>query len=559
MLASSATAMETPGSIALLQRRVSSVGKVLTIVFALGQSFNTITSVASRGAVALVEPGNVLAWLGVAFSAAMWLLCRGPVRTRRYVETVEAVTILGAVIVVALMSRYVNLQVVFVVTDFDESVFAGGAVAPPVAALTQLYMAHSLMIGVLFPFALRAALVPSTVRRTAVLTAVAALPLIVIVALGWVPFEADRAVREATKPGTKRMIATTIVVWWTLATIVCSAITKTVHRLRSEVRAAMQLGQYTLDRKLGEGGMGVVYRAHHALMRRPTAIKLLAPDKAGAASLARFEREVQLTAQLTHPNTITIFDYGRTPDGMLYYVMELLDGATLEDVVNHDGAQPAGRVIRVLAMVAGALAEAHGVGLIHRDIKPANIVLCDQGGEVDVAKVLDFGLVKVLREPEEAGLTRDGIVTGTPQYMPPESLTDPEQVDERSDLYSLGAVGYFLLTGTHLYDGKTTVEVCSHHLHTPAEPPSERLGREVSDDLEQLLLCCLAKQPEERPRSARELRRRLLDCDDAGTWEADQAEAWWADHGAALQLSKRKLDISGYSRTLAVDLAHARR
>ncbi|MBW2523169.1 MAG: serine/threonine protein kinase [Deltaproteobacteria bacterium] len=557
MTSTSATAMDTPEGVELLQRRVSSVGKVLAIVFALGQTFNTVTSMAARGLGSFVEPGNLLAWLGVGCSVAMWLLCRGPVRSRRYVETVEAVTILGAVVVVSLMSRYINLQVIFVVTDFDPAIFTGGAVAPPVAALAQLYMAHSLMLGVLFPFALRAALVPSTVRRTAVLTAVAALPLIAIVALGWVPFEADHTVREATTPGAKRMIATTIVVWWTLATIVCVAITKTVHNLRREVRAAMQLGQYTLDRQLGEGGMGVVYRAHHALMRRPTAIKLLSPDKAGAASLARFEREVQLTAQLTHPNTITVFDYGRTPEGLLYYAMELLDGATLEDVVEHDGAQPEGRVIRVLSMVAGALAEAHGVGLIHRDIKPANIVLCEQGGEVDVAKVLDFGLVKAMREPEDAGLTRDGIVTGTPQYMPPEAMTDPEKVDERSDIYALGAVGYFFLTGKHLFKGATMVEVCSHHLHTRPVRPSKRLGRQVAKDLEKLLLCCLAKQPGDRPQSARDLRRRLLACADAAAWDSDKAEAWWAEHGAALHPSQRTLDTRD-GRTLAVDLGRGR-
>ena len=208
--------------------------------------------------------------------------------------------------------------------------------------------------------------------------------------------------------------------------IVCVSISRIIYNLHREIRQAIRLGQYTLDEKLGEGGMGVVYRASHAMMRRPTAVKLLPLEKAGEASLARFEREVQQTARLTHPNTITIYDYGRTPDGVFYYAMELLDGASLQAVVDRDGPQPPGRVLRVLEMVAGGLAEAHDLGLIHRDVKPANIFLCRQGGEFDIAKVLDFGLVKIVEGPRDANLTHDGVVAGTPQYLAPEALTDPE-------------------------------------------------------------------------------------------------------------------------------------
>src|SRR4029450_12284675 len=217
--------------------------------------------------------------------------------------------------------------------------------------------------------------------------------------------------------------------------------------------------------------MGVVYRARHALLRRPTAVKLLPPDKAGEQSIARFEREVQLTAALSHPNTVTIFDFGRTPEGLFYYAMELLDGAPLDVVVDLDGAQPPERVLHVLDGAAGALGEAHEIGLIHRDVKPANIILCKQGGVFDVPKVLDFGLVKDLTAGE-ASLTGSATLAGTPLYMAPEAITAQRAMDARSDLYSLGAVGYFLATGTHVFPGRNAVEVLGHHLHTMPERPS---------------------------------------------------------------------------------------
>jgi len=203
-----------------------------------------------------------------------------------------------------------------------------------------------------------------------------------------------------------------------------------------------RLGQYTLERKIGAGGMGIVYRASHAMLRRPTAIKLLPPDRAGEASIARFEREVQMTAQLSHPNTVAIYDYGRTPEGVFYYAMEYLDGINLEDLVRTYGAQPAGRVLAILDQVCGALAEAHERGLVHRDIKPANIILTERGGEPDVAKVVDFGLVKpIVTDDPRLTMSMPGVMTGTPLYLSPESLTSPESGDPRSDLYALGAVG----------------------------------------------------------------------------------------------------------------------
>ena len=231
---------------------------------------------------------------------------------------------------------------------------------------------------------------------------------------------------------------------------------------------------------------------------------LLLPDRAGAEALTRFEREVRRTAMLTHPNTVTVFDYGQTTDGVFYYAMELLEGASLQEIVEVDGPQPAERVIHLLEQVAGSLAEAHDAGLIHRDIKPGNILVVDRGGISDLVKVVDFGLVKDVRGggAAEATITTADAITGTPHYMAPETISAPETVDARTDIYALGAVGYWLLTGTHVFRGNTVMEVLAHHLHSTPEKPSVRLGVAVERDLEKVLLGCLAKRPEDRPASA---------------------------------------------------------
>jgi serine/threonine-protein kinase len=235
---------------------------------------------------------------------------------------------------------------------------------------------------------------------------------------------------------------------------------------------------------------------------------------------------------------------------MFYYAMELLDGATLEQIVEGTGPLPIGRVERVLEQIAGALSEAHELGLIHRDIKPANIMLCNQGGQRDVVKVLDFGLVKELKR-DSPQLTHENSLTGTPLYMSPEALTSAESVDARSDLYALGAVAYYLLVGDHVFLGQSIVEVCSKHLLQAPEPPSARAGRELPAALEQLVLDCLEKTPERRPQSAREFLERLS-RDRAETWDAWQAEAWWREHGQSV--SKVSTAPGGTDRTIQVDL-----
>ncbi len=291
------------------------------------------------------------------------------------------------------------------------------------------------------------------------------------------------------------------------------------------------MGQYTLEEKVGEGGMGVVYRARHSRLKRPTAVKLLSPTKVGPQTVERFEREVQITARLTHPNTVAVFDYGRTLDGVFYYAMEYLEGLPLEKLVAEDGPQPPGRVVRILRQVAGALAEAHALGLVHRDIKPANVILCERGGMPDVAKVLDFGLVKDQALPEAAALTQSNVIIGTPLYMAPEALASPQRVGPRTDLYALGAVGYFLLTGSPVFTGNT-VEVLGHHLHTSPVRPSERLGRALPSHLEEVVLSCLEKDPDRRPRDARALDHALEAAGVEG-WTDDDARAWWTARAAS--------------------------
>ena len=344
--------------------------------------------------------------------------------------------------------------------------------------------------------------------------------------------------------------------WGIVAVGISTLISRVIYGLQKKIEQVAQLGQYRLDEKIGEGGMGMVYRASHAMLRRPTAIKLLPPQKAGEGALGRFEREVQNTAKLTHPNTVAIYDYGRTPDGIFYYAMEYLDGLDLEKLVALDGPQPPARVIHVLKQVAGALSEAHHAGLIHRDIKPANVILCERGGLADFAKVVDFGLVKDVSQGGAAETTTSGaVITGTPLYMSPESIVSPEKVDGRSDLYAVGAVAYFMLTGAPVFEAPTLLEVCARHLHGDVVPPSKRADRAIDPTFEALILACLAKSPDDRPKTADALHA-ALDALAVPPWTADQASDWWSDRGARWRARRSGAQpASPFERTVDVDLA----
>ena len=306
------------------------------------------------------------------------------------------------------------------------------------------------------------------------------------------------------------------------------------RRLTEAELKARQLGQYRLLEQIGVGGMGVVYKAHHALLRRETAIKLLLPDAADPAAIARFEQEVRLTCRLTHPNTIQVYDYGRTPDGIFYYAMEYLDGLNLHELVQRYGALPEDRVGHILQHICESLAEAHGVGLIHRDIKPANVFLCDRGGVADCVKVLDFGLVKRISDRPDAskvpeGPEEDGIV-GTPNFIAPETIRDGHHSDARSDLYSLGALGYFLLTGFEVFDPDSIAELCRKHLTETPLSPGARAGKAFTPQLETLLMGCLEKEPAARPQSARDLGQAIAGLGLADSWTVERRAFWWATH-----------------------------
>ena len=342
------------------------------------------------------------------------------------------------------------------------------------------------------------------------------------------------------------------VLWLGACVATATMASRVIYRLRREVRAARQLGQYVVGDKLGEGGMGLVYRATHALLRRETALKLLPPDRVDPAAIQRFECEVVLTARLRHPNTVAIYDYGRTPDGVFYYAMEYLDGLTLGELVEGEGPLPPGRVARLLEQVCAALEEAHAMRLVHRDIKPANVMVVGNPAAYDLVKVLDFGLARSLvRRDGRASLPADE-VTGTPLYMAPEVISSPDAAEPRSDLYGVAAIGYYLLTGQHVFEGSSAIELYAAHLHATPEPPSARLGRPLPPDLEALLLRGLAKSPADRPPSAAAFREALLRCD-VPPWTEEDARAWWRTRGErARRREKRPAAAAAFHPTVSV-------
>ncbi len=302
-----------------------------------------------------------------------------------------------------------------------------------------------------------------------------------------------------------------------------------IQRGRRDAFNARRFGQYVLKDRIGDGGMGEVYRAEHLLLKRPCALKLIRSERdADEATLARFEAEVRATARLSHVNTVEIYDYGRADDGTFYYVMELLRGLDLDDLVRRHGPLPPGRAVHLLRQVCGALKEAHDSGLIHRDIKPGNIFAAERGGVHDVAKLLDFGLVKRRAEGEVRGASKPARFSGTPLYMAPEQASNYEGADARTDIYALGAVAHFLVTGRPPFDRVDLDEILRAHAFEDARPPSA-LRPELPDDLDRVILRCLAKRPADRFPDAAGLERALASCRSAGEWTEEQAAAWWKD------------------------------
>ena len=388
------------------------------------------------------------------------------------------------------------------------------AMQAPIVRMIPGYSVDMLMVMLAnVALMVRAVIVPSTPRKTFVISLLGVIPGFTVA--GWLGSVNHRIALSLSFVGI-----------WCVAIVAITTFASTViFGLRQKAAQAKKLGQYVLEKKIGQGGMGEVYLARHTLLRRPTAVKLVPPDRAGADTIARFEREVRETSLLSHPNTVAIYDYGRTHDGTFYYAMEYLEGADLQRTVERQGTFPASRVVHVLAQIAGALAEAHGRGLVHRDIKPANVILCERGGIKDTAKVVDFGLVKHItkKQPGDVKQTDVNALIGTPAYMSPEAIRSLDEIDARSDLYGVGAVGYFLLTGKHVFDADSVMDMYAAHLHEKPILPSARARRPVSPDLEFLVMKCLAKDPEERFQSAAELRDALLACD-IPEWTPENAD-----------------------------------
>jgi hypothetical protein len=397
------------------------------------------------------------------------------------------------------------------------SFVGSGDVTSVVAARLSYLAAWTIMIltyGVLMPNTWQ--------RALAVLLPVACLPYALLLELQWrIPGVADAF--AADNLGSSVPIPL-------IAVLVAVFGSYTISSIRKEAFKAKQLGQYHLKQKLGTGGMGEVHQAEHELLKRPCAIKLIHPSKANDATLlARFEREVQATAKLTHWNTVEIFDYGHTDDGTFYYVMELLPGLSLEHLVKFYGPLAPERAVHFLRQTCSALREAHAKGLIHRDIKPANIWAAERGGVYDVAKLLDFGLVREqFSQSSDAKLTTEGTFSGSPLFMCPEQMNAYDKLDARSDIYSLGAVAFFIVTGRAPFVRDEIWDIVVAHSRDPVEPPSA-INPAVPEDLEKVILRCLQKRPEDRYQSIESLDQALANCQCAGKWTEENARAAWVE------------------------------
>lgn len=371
--------------------------------------------------------------------------------------------------------------------------------------------------------------VPNTWKRgAAAMIPIACLPFVIPAILSWWSPDLSRILAE------EKLVAPIPIPFF--AALVGVYGTHIINSARREAFKSRQFGQYRLLEKLGSGGMGEVYKAEHVLLKRPCAMKLIKPEnEADKTATLKFEKEVKATAKLTHWNTIEIYDYGHTEDGTFYYVMELLPGLSLDELVARHGPLPPGRVVHLLRQVCGALNEAHSVGLIHRDIKPANIFVAQRGGVFDVAKLLDFGLVKertaVSADASDSGY---GTFSGTPQYMSPEQASAYEDVDGRADLYALGAVAYFLLTGKPPFSGENVVGLIAAHAMQQVAPPSSIIDG-IPEDLEQVVMRCLAKKPSDRFEDANSLAKALAACKCATQWTDQDAATWWREHGKRKQ------------------------
>jgi len=498
--------LDTSNGLDFVQERLALVGKTLFLVSFAFYLFLLASMVLVGGAPFLAVVEGPVAMGHLAASSTMgllWLLATHARLSRRGLGALDGI---GFVVAPGFLS---------IMTVNDE-----GQILQVLLALTVTVM-------------IRAILVPSRPGRTMLLTAAAFLPTVIVCIARHHP----TALLPGFTPSYQKQYMTLNTVLWSVLGITLATITSRVtYGLRRQVAEANELGQYVLEEKIGGGGMGEVWRARHRLLIRPAAIKLIRPQMSGDPELLlrRFEREARATAALRSPHTVQLYDFGATEDGRLYYVMELLDGLDLDTLVRQYGPLPAERVVHILRQVCSSLQDAHVNGLVHRDIKPANVVVSRAGTTFDFAKVLDFGLVKLDSAGSDGDdavkLTNEGSASGTPAFMAPEVVLGVADTDHRVDLYALGCVAYWLLTGKLVFAGKSVVEVMFHHAHTPPVRPTTRSELPIPASLDALVMECLEKDPAHRPASAEAVSTRLHALSLDSPWTAERAERWWEIH-----------------------------
>lgn len=503
--------LDTSSGLDFVRKRLALQGKTLFLVSFGFYLFLLANMVLVGGApfVAVVRGPVALGHLCASWTMGLlWLLAGRPRLSRRSLGALDAISIVVGGGFLSLMTLQDEGQV--------------------------LQTLLALMVTVM----VRAILVPSRPSRTLVLSALAFVPTVIVCIARHHPTQ----LVPGFTPGFQKLHMTlNTVLWSVLGTTLATIVSRVIYGLRQQVAEANELGQYILEAPIGGGGMGEVWRARHRLLIRPAAIKLIRPQALPAMAgdsellMRRFEREARATAALKSPHTVQLYDFGATEDGRLYYVMELLDGLDLDTLVRQYGPLPAERVIHILRQVCSSLQDAHGNGLVHRDIKPANVVVSRAGTTFDFVKVLDFGLVKLdtARRAEDdavAKLSTEGSTSGTPAFMAPEVVLGDAVTDHRVDLYALGCVAYWLLTGRMVFEGENAIQVMVHHAHTPPPRPSLRAEWPIPAPLEDLLMECLEKDPARRPPSAEVVSTRLNAVPLTSAWTAERAEQWWATH-----------------------------
>ena len=498
--------LDTWGGSSFVQARLALLGKtVFLLAFGFFVVINGLLLVGGGLAILphLSTQANLMHFLAASVMGVMWLLGNARPWSMQVLGLLDAGGLVLAGIALALMSQGDPSQLM-----------------STLCALTVTLMA-------------RAVLIPSTASRSFWLGWLAAAPT-VVVSLSFPP--------PPPIPGLAPLVLaalTTVsaVLWLTIGVTLASVTSRTIYGLRQQVKEASEIGQYVLEEKLGSGGMGEVWKARHRMLIRPAAIKLVNARSLGSSGardpeqrLRRFEREARATARLESPHTVRLYDFGVTDDGTLYYVMELLDGLDLDTLVQRFGPLAPERAIHLLVQVCSSLDDAHSNGLVHRDIKPANIIVSRVGSAWDFVKVLDFGLVKLGATrpgPGDVMLSDDQDVSGTPGFIAPEVVGGATQ-DHRIDIYSLGCVAYWLVTGKLVFEGRNAIQVMSDHLHTAPTPASARAPVPLPPELDRLILGCLAKSPDQRPASARELQASLQAILLDTPWTPERAEQWWS-------------------------------